>query len=271
MAGLRRLVVGLCLVVFVLAGGAIANGAEPKLDDNWHFTLIPYVWLPSVDGKMNVNLPERSGSGSADLSPDSYLDNLNFAAMVTIEVAKGRWSLLSDFVYVKFEDEDRKASFSGPFGKGIDFKAKTELQAWCLEIAPSYAVHLSESARFDLLAGIRYIEIDGDLTLDASTTLPVEIPSRKFSPGTDKLDPIVGFRGRFELGKGWFIPYYADIGGFNINDEWTWQLYGGIGYQFSKLFSMTLGYRHLEYNFDDGEPIEDLYLSGGQLGFVFRF
>jgi hypothetical protein len=77
--------------------------------------------------------------------------------------------------------------------------------------------------------------------------------------------------GRFELGKGWFLPYYADIGGFGINNEVTWLLFGGIGYRFSKTFSMVLGYRHLEYDFDEDEPFNDLYLSGATPGFVFRF
>jgi len=56
-----------------------------------------------------------------------------------------------------------------------------------------------------------------------------------------------------------------------INNEWSWQVYGGIGYHFSKLFSMTLAYRHLQYNFDNDKLLNDIYLSGAQLGFVFRF
>ena len=46
---------------------------------------------------------------------------------------------------------------------------------------------------------------------------------------------------------------------------------GGIGYHFSKLFSMTLAYRHLQYNFDNDKLLNDIYMSGGMLGFVFRF
>lgn len=259
------------VVVMLFAFTTFAYAAEQKLDDNWHFTLIPYIWLPSIGGSMNISLPQGSGSGSADLNPDNYLDNLKFAAMLTLEVEKGRWSLLSDIMYVDFSDDNRTAKFSGPLGQGIEIKADTGLKALAFEIAPAYALYLSESARFDLLAGIRYIGLEGEVTLDASTPLPITIPSRQFSDKQDIVDPIVGFKGRFELGKGWFLPYYLDIGGFEVNDEWTWQAFGGIGYHFSKVFSMVLSYRHLEYDFDDDKLINDFYMTGGQLGFIFRF
>ena len=125
--------------------------------------------------------------------------------------------------------------------------------------------------RFDLLAGLRYAGIDSDVTLDLSTPLPISFPSHYFSYKIDIVDPIVGIKGRFELGKGWFIPYYFDAGGFGINNEWSWQAFGGLGYHFSKLFSMVFAYRHLQYNFDDNKFLKDFYMSDAELGFVFRF
>ena len=47
------------LAVVVIVVAAIANAAESKPDDDWHFTLIPYVWVPSVNGKVSVSLPLR--------------------------------------------------------------------------------------------------------------------------------------------------------------------------------------------------------------------
>ncbi len=268
---ISRVVAVLLVSVLLLAGAADVYAADAKKDDGWHFTLVPYIWLPSIDGSMNVNLPRREVTGTADLSDDDYLDSLQFALMLSFEAEKGRWSILTDFVYVSFENEETTTKFPNLPSGGLQIKSNNELQAVAFEIAPAYALYHSESVKFDVLAGIRYIGIDADVTLNPSTALPVSIPSRTFSEKKDYFDPIIGFKGRFELGKGWFLPYYADIGGFGINNEMNWQLFGGIGYRFSKLFSMTLGYRHLEYDFDDDEPFNDLSLSGGQLGFVFRF
>lgn len=266
-----RLTAAVLVVVFLIGGAAIANAAEPKLDDDWHFMLIPYLWLPSINGKMNISPPHASGSNDFDLSSSSYMDNFKFAALLTMEAEKGNWSFLTDFMYVDFSDSGQHVTFPNLPGGRVDVTADTGLQALILEGGAAYSLYRSESIKFDFLAGVRYMALDSNATLNFSTTLPVGIPSRNFSFKKDLVDPIVGIKGRFELGKGWFIPYYFDAGGFGINNEWSWQAYGALGYHFSKLFSMTLGYRHLQYNFDNNELLKDFYMSGGQLGFVFRF
>jgi hypothetical protein len=257
--------------VALLAGAAIAGGVEVKSDDDWHFTVIPYLWLPSFDGSMNISGPAGVSSGTLDLNADNYLDSLKFAAMLTVEVEKGRFSLLSDVMYADFGTNGSTAKFPSFPGGGLEINADVKFKALVFEIAPAYSLYLSESTRFDVLAGVRYIGMDTDVTLNPSIGLPIALPSRNVSVSKDLVDPIVGFKGRFELGKGWFLPYYADVGGFGINKEWTWQVFGGVGYHFSKLYSMVLAYRHLEYDFADSEPIKDVYMSGVELGFVFRF
>jgi opacity protein-like surface antigen len=266
-----RMAVAVLLAVVLIGVAAIANAAEPKLDDDWHFTLIPYLWLPSINGKMNINLPHGSGSNDFKVSGSSLLSNLTFGAMLTMEVEKGNWSLLTDIMYMDLSGSDTKVTFPNLPGGGLDISAEAGFKALIIEGGPAYSLYRSQDIRFDFLAGIRYIGLDSNVTLNASTPLPVTIPSRDFSYKKDLVDPIVGIKGRFELGKGWFIPYYFDAGGFGINNEWSWQAYGGVGYHFSKLFSMNLGYRHLQYYFDNNKLLKDVYMSGPQLGFVFRF
>ena len=43
---------------------------------------------------------------------------------------------------------------------------------------------------------------------------------------------MVGFKGKFDLGKKGYPPYYFDIGGFSIDSDWTLQAFSGIGYHF---------------------------------------
>ena len=59
---LRSLTLVVLVAVFLIGSASLANAVEPKLDDDWHFTLVPYLWLPSVNGKMNINLPHAPGS-----------------------------------------------------------------------------------------------------------------------------------------------------------------------------------------------------------------
>ncbi|HXX53061.1 MAG TPA: hypothetical protein VEI28_00675 [Thermodesulfovibrionales bacterium] len=268
---LRGLTLVVLMAVFLIGSAAVSNAVEPKLDDDWHFTLIPYLWLPSVNGKMNINLPHNSGSNDFDIGKSSYMDNFTFAALVAMELEKGNWSLFTDFMYVDFSDSNRQVTFPNLPGGRVDITADTGFKALLVEGGPAYSLYRSQDIKFDFLAGVRYMGVDSKATLNFSTTLPVGIPSRNFSFKPDLVDPIVGIKGRFELGKGWYIPYYFDAGGFGINNEWSWQAFGGVGYHFSELFSMMLGYRHLQYNFDNNKLLKDVYMSGGVLGFIFRF
>jgi opacity protein-like surface antigen len=268
-ARIQRIVI--FAAVALLACAAVVNAAEEKQDDRWRFTIIPYLWLPSVTGSMKLKLPYGYGSGSTDISSSDYLDNLSFAGMLDVQVQKGRWSILADVMYVDFSDDNRSAYFPGisPASGGWAVSADTELQALIFEVAGGYTVFRNEFMNFDLLAGLRYAGIDGKASLDIIGPPPVGVLSPTFKDSKSYIDPIIGFRGRFEFAKRWFIPYYFDAGGLDSN--FTLQAFAGIGYQFCDWFSMVLGYRYLHYNFDDNKLVEDASLSGGQLGFVFSF
>ena len=264
---MSRFTVTVLVVMLIISSAAAAEALEPKLDDDWHFTLVPYLWLPSVNGKMNIDVPQGA-SNDFNVGSSSYLDNLKFAALVAMELNKGNWSLFTDFMYVNFSDSNRPVTFPTLPNGGLYTSANTGLKAFLFEGGPAYSLYRTQSTQLDFLVGVRYLALDTDVSLNFP---PVNFTTRSFSNDRDLVDPIVGVKGRFELGKGWFIPYYFDGGGFGINNEWSWQAYGAIGYHFSELFSMTLGYRHLQYNFDTDRLLKDFYLSGALLGFVFRF
>jgi hypothetical protein len=268
---LLRITTTVLVTLVVLACATVVNAAEEKPDDRWRFTIIPYLWLPSVSGSMKLNLPSGPGSGSVDISSSNYLDNLQFAGMLDIQAEKGRWSFLFDIMYVDFSDDNRAAYFPGvfPASGGWAITADTELQALVSEFVVGYSVFRNEFMNFDLFAGVRYAGIDGKASLDVFGPLPAGVRSRTFSDSVDFIDPIVGFKGKFELGKRWFFPYYFDIGG--LDSDFTLQAFGGIGYRFCDWFSMTLGYRYLYYDFGGSKLVKDMSLSGGQLGFVFTF
>lgn len=80
-------------------------------------------------------------------------------------------------------------------------------------------------------------------------------------------DFIVGARGKTDLNDKWYIHYYADIG--TGDSDMTWQAVGGINYRFSKV-DLTLGYAHMDWDFDEKSPTRDITLSGPYLGFKFR-
>jgi hypothetical protein len=267
-----RITTTVLVTVMLLACATVVNAAEEKLDDRWHFTITPYIWLPSISGSMELDPPPGFRSGKVDTGPGNYLENLDFVGMLDLQAQKGRWSLLADILYVDFSD-NQTAHFPGvlPGGGGWTTGADWDLQALVLEFAGAYSVFRNEHLNFDLLAGVRYAEIDGKANLDIAGPLPAWVRSRTFSKTESFVDPIVGFKGKFDLSKKWYLPYYFDIGGFGVDSDLTLQAFGGIGYRFCDWFSMVLGYRYLYYDFGNSKLVKDLNLYGGSLGFSFTF
>ena len=260
------------VAVMLLAFATISNGAEEKQDDRWRFAITPYIWLPSISGTMKIDTPPGFLSGNVDTDSGGILGDLQFAGMIDLQAQKGKWSLLADIMYVDFSD-DQTAYFPGvlPGSSGWTTASSWDLKALVAEFVGGYSVFQDENMNFDLLGGVRYARIDGDVSLNIAGPLPAWVRSRTFSESENFIDPIVGFKGRYDLTKKWYIPYYFDIGGFSVDSDLTLQAFAGIGYHFTDLFSMVLGYRYLYYDFGDSDLVEDVNLYGATLGFSFTF
>ena len=110
-----RITTTVLVTVVLLACATVVNAAEEKADDRWHFTITPYIWLPSISGSMKLDPPPGFGSGNVDIGPSNYLENLDFAGMLDLQAQKGRWSLLADIIYVDFSDNAKRRTFQGFF------------------------------------------------------------------------------------------------------------------------------------------------------------
>src|SRR5262245_21166804 len=84
------------LLVAVSLPVAAQGTGEP-----WKFSLMPYVWLPSMDGSLRYG-PPAPGVASPNVSTDasSLLSDLDAALMVTGDARKGRWSIGTDIMYL---------------------------------------------------------------------------------------------------------------------------------------------------------------------------
>ena len=264
MQRVARITTALLVAIVLLASAAVVNAADEKPDDKWRFTLTPYLWLPSMSASMKLESPRNPQSGTVDVSASTLLENLNFAAMLSFQGQKGRWSFLTDFMYVSLSADGEKAHFPG-----VAAQADVKLKSFVSTVAGAYTVFQNGYLNFDLLAGVRYAVIDASASIDIIG--PQGIGSQDFSKTDRFIDPIIGFKGNFELGKKWYLPYYFDIGGFGADSDLTLQAFGGIGYRFSDTSSMRLGYRYLYYDFSNTKILRDLSMYGPALGFSFIF
>jgi len=275
----------------LLAGAALLAplGAAAQPDaPPWKFSLMPYLWVPSVDGKLNYG-PPATGGGSANVSVDasSILDNLAFAFMINGEARKGRWLIGTDLIYLDLSSGDsavRSVDLNPGPGRvnvstgSLDAGTSTDLKAWVWTLAGGYAVLPDPRASLDVIGGFRYLGLDATTNWQLTTAVTGTGPggtSATFprSGSVEKSEnvwaAIVGAKGRAKLGASdWFVNYYADVGGWS--STFTWQGVLGVGYAF-KWGDVLLDYRYLYYSQSGDELIDNIRFGGFALGVNFRF
>jgi hypothetical protein len=250
------------------------HAAEDPYDGHWHFTLIPYLWLPGIDAGLRFDTP--SGGSDVSVKPGGILSNLNFGFMVAGEARKGNWSINTDFIYLSLSDEDAVVkTVTGPGGiveVPIDVGSQVGLKGFIWTLAPGYTVLRGAGGSLDLLVGFRDAQLKPSLEWQFSGPL-ASFPFAEAGSVSRTVviwDAIIGAKGRINLadnGK-WFIPYYVDIG--TGSSTFTAQGLVGIGYAF-EWGDVHLDYRALYYDTEDNRVLDHLILHGLTLGATFHF
>lgn len=244
------------------------NTVSAQEENTWEHEIAIYGWFAGIDG--TVQYPGGPGSG-ADFSYETsdILKNLEMVLMGGVESKYNRWSILADIVYMDVGGDANQTFNVGPgSGAPVTGSVNLDLSSWILTGAVGYEVIHSEHGTLSLLGGVRYATVDVDTSLGFNGPLPVAHPPQNVSDSEGVLDGIVGIRGRIQLNENWYIPYHADIG--TGGSDLTWQLFAGVGYRFD-WGDIRFGYRHLDYDLDDNNLMQEMVLSGPVLGVGFRF
>jgi opacity protein-like surface antigen len=262
---------------------SLAQAQAPA--DRWTFSVAPYLWLPSLDGKLNYGPPSAGGATpTVSVDADTLLDNLDFAFMGMGQARKGRWLVATDVIYLDFGGADsavRSVDFNpgpGPVNvstTGLNAGTNTDLKGWVWTLAGGYALIEGPRTSLDLLAGFRYLDLETSSDWQLTTTVAGPAGAATFarsgnvSRSEDVWMGIVGAKGRVKLGEGnWFANYYADVGG--SGSIFTWQGMAGVGYAF-KWGDLVLDYRYLYFSQDGERLIDNVSFGGFALGANFKF
>lgn len=243
------LIVAFLLISILPPGDVSAEETAPK--NGWRFGAEIYLWGASIGG-------ESARESDIDIDFSDLLDDLNMAAMGTIAVGKGRWSLLTDLIYLDAEDDlSGTLSIGGaPVGARIDM----DVRSWVVTPVLAYRFLETQSVELNALAGARYLWLDADVEADIGSF------KKTVSHSGSVWDGIIGVNGHVNLSKTWYLFGHLDIG--TGETDLTWQGIGGLGYRF-KRFDVNAGYRYLYWDFDDNKVFENLDISGPFAGIKF--
>jgi len=264
---------------------AFAQPAAERWTERWTYSVMPYVWLPGVDGSLRYG-PPPPGGGSPNVSvdADTVLGAIDFAFMLSGEARRGRWLIATDFITLDLSSDAstvRSIDFnpgSGPVNAAntaLDTGTQTRLQGTVWTLVGGYAAVQGPRVSLDVIAGFRYfaLKATSDWQLSAAVSGPSGAQTfartGSVTKSDDLWDAIVGVRGRVRLGEGkWFMPYYLDAGAGD--SRLTWQGVLGVGHAF-KWGEIIFAYRTLSYEQDGNGLIEELSFGGFGLGVNFRF
>jgi opacity protein-like surface antigen len=258
---LRRLTAVQAFVVLLSVIGVSSASAQALDDSNvpgWRFSVTPYFWMAGLKGDVGAysNLPASSiDVGFGDIF--RHLDGPT--AFVAGEAWNGRFGVLGDVQYLTIK---ANASTPGPLFGGATLKQ------WNFNstIAGAYRVVDSPAVSVDALVGTRIFHVDNQIDLSGAI-----LPPRSNSIGDTWATAVAGGRLTVPLPHGFLFTSYADVGGFGISSDWTWQIYGGVGYRFKDWLSAYAGYRYLDVRHRNGGFLYDVSEQGPLLSVRFSF
>jgi hypothetical protein len=269
----------------VLTGALLLSplGVEAQTtadSDSWKFSLMPYLWLPTIETNLNFG-PVAASRLESEISvaPSDWLPALKMAGLLAGEARYGKWSIAGDYVYMNLGSTGSHTNTNN-FGPGpvriVDAGSDTSLKTTIWSVVGGYSVVSTPAASVDVIAGVRYLSLKAttDWNLNADVTGPngnsVILPrSGSIRKSANATIGIVGAKGRVKLGESnWFVPFYIDVGGGD--SVTTWQAAAGVGYAFS-WGDVRLDYRYMSFDQNGDKLIQDLDMGGLALGVNFVF
>ena len=259
----------LALSVVFLAGSAVsAHSAELTAEDpssEWVFSVAPYGWGAGISG--DVGLFGRKPI-ELDLKFSDILENLKFAAMGVAEAHNGTFGVFVDAIYVHTEDDEEISRSVNGLPARLDASVDTENLA--ATFMGEYRVVNDAAITLDLMAGIRLWDVKNDISAKLEVG-GAELAQFSGDDGDRWVDPMAGIKTRINTDTPLYLTGWGMIGGGGVGSHLTWDVMGGIGYQWTGSFSTVVGYRALGVDYSNDGFVYDVVEQGPFLGGVFRF
>lgn len=291
--GVRRLaacLLGCLLATVVVVRGAAAQAlaaSQPSAASDtstasepspWSFEVIPFMWLPEVQGKIST----RGFSAAVDVDFDKLFDLLGngdlFAGGGHFEARYDRFSFFVD----AFGGTVRPTSNVTVGTMQRQGTADVTINFTFVEFGPAYRVldwprdGAGRPITIDLLTGGRFMYFYQSIDLQGGAG---------FFQGSAKatsswVDPFVGGRFSVPLVGDLDCIFRGDIGGFGAGSQLAWNVIGGFQYAlpwepWGAQTSLIAVYKALDFDYETGSGpksiVADLDFRGPALGLGFRF
>jgi hypothetical protein len=245
----------------VVSGLHAACAQEASAPSEYQFFVTPNLWLASVHATTLTPL-DRAPQVNSNVSTIDLLSKLKGAPfMGSFEVRYGNWGFFADAIHLPVGNSitTRNILFQG---------GHAELKANTGTGIALYRFFQDPVQFVDAGLGFRAWGFASNLSLN-----PGLLPAASVSPSGSWTDPLIGARYHRNLGNGWGLTAYGDIGGFGVGAHTDWQVLGTVDYTLSPSWNLHLAYRSLNFNItgSEGRFGFDVHMRGPILAGTFRF
>jgi hypothetical protein len=258
----RRLVAfAFASIAGIAAGLNAALAQDAATPAGYQFFVTPYLWLASIHATTLTPL-EREPQVNSDVGAFQLLSHLDGAPfMGSFEARYGAIGFLADAIHLPVSTNITTHNVLFQGGNAA-LKADTGTGIVLYRF-------LEDPVQFaDGGLGFRAWGFSSRVALN-----PGLLPGVSVTPGGGWADPLIGGRYHRELGNGFGLTAYGDVGGFGVGAHIDWQVLGTIDYSLSSSWNLHLGYRSLNFNItgNGGNFGFDVHMRGPIIAGTFRF
>lgn len=245
---MNKYTVAICagLLMWSVSGVKAVESSESK---GWTFEVVPYAWLQGFDGTLTID--NKDYDFDQDFS-DLY-DSVDMAASLETIARYNRWIVLGQFDYASLDSDT-----NGDKSEAV----RLEVDEFFGVLAGGYTFDISKKITIDVLAGVRYAELDNTVKGKLGE-------NRELDYNADSTDGIIMLRPRSQLTEKLFFNPQLSIGAGDA--ELVYELQPEFQYFFNETVDLRVGYRRIHYEFDDGDNELDIDFSGFLVGVGFNF
>ena len=248
-------------VAAIASGLREATAQDATAPGGYQFFVTPYLWLASVHATTLTPLARvpQVDSNVSTIDLLSHLDGAPF--MGSMEVRYGSLGFLADAIHLPVSTRitTRNIFFEGG---NAALKANTGTGIALYRV-------LEDPVQFaDAGLGFRAWGFSSRVELN-----PGVLPGVSVTPSGGWTDPLIGARYHRDLGNGFALTAYGDVGGFGVGAHFDWQVLGTVDYSLSPSWNLQLGYRSLNFNItgSEGRFGFNVHMRGPILAGTFRF
>jgi hypothetical protein len=240
----RRAALWPAMLAALIGAGASPAGAQDERDaSGLQFLVTPYVWAPHITNRVTTSLPQEA-TVTQEVDFDQLFTHLSWVPfMGSVEVRDGPFGGFVDYLHVPVRTgiSTHDALFNGGTAGLVVDTATVDFL---------YRPIAQRQQYLDAGIGVRPWGVSTDLSLNSGL-----LPGRSLLRGGSWADPLLVMRYHRELGSGFGLTAYGDVGGFGLAAHVDWQVMGTIDYAARSWFDLHLGYRSLNVDYTNKHDV----------------